>query len=90
MCSCAKQLNSTVTDVKEKPVTEEKIQEVPDVQVAANKAPAQSIEISANSGSSAFTKYIFPGIAFIAGGFAREYAVTVIRKFIKSEWGIRL
>lgn len=90
MCSCAKQLNNTVTDVKEKPVTEEKIQEVPDVQVVANKAPAQPAEMPANSGSSAFKKYIFPGIAFIAGGFAREYAVPAIRKFIKSEWGIRL
>ena len=49
MCSCAKQFNSTVTDVKEKPVTEEKIQEVPDVQVDANKAPAQSAEMPANS-----------------------------------------
>lgn len=39
----------------------------------------------ANLDGSAFTKYIVPGLAFIAGGFAREYSVPVIRKFIKSE-----
>lgn len=90
MCDCVKKRTTTTNTFKENNATEEKIQEEPNVQVIANKAPAQSTEIPANSGSSAFTKYIFPGIAFIAGGFAREYAVPVIRKFIKSEWGIRL
>ena len=90
MCDCVKQRATTTNTSKENSTTEEKIQEKPNVQVAANKAPAQSAEIPENSGSSAFTKYIFPSIAFIAGGFAREYAVPVIRKFIKSEWGIRL
>ena len=91
MCDCVKQRATTTNTSKEnstteeKAVSEEKIQEKPNVQVAANKAPAQSAEIPENSGSSAFTKYIFPSIAFIAGGFAREYAVPVIRKFIKSE-----
>lgn len=55
------------------------------VQFTVNKAPAQSTEIPANSDGSAFTKYIASGLAFIAGGFAREYAVPVIRKFIKPE-----
>lgn len=96
MCDCVKQRTTTTNTSKEnntteeKAVSEEKTQEEPNVQFTANKAPAQPTEIPANSGSSAFTKYIFPGIAFIAGGFAREYAVPVIRKFIKSEWGIRL
>lgn len=90
MCDCVKQRTTTNTSkenntTEEKAASEEKIQEVPDVQVAANKSSAPSAEIPANSGSSAFTKYIFPGIAFIAGGFAREYAMPVIRKFIKSE-----
>ena len=96
MCGCVKQRTTTTNTSKEnntteeKAVSEEKIQEKTNVQFIANKSSAPSAEIPANSDGSAFTKYIVPGLAFIAGGFAREYAVPVIRKFIKSEWGIRL